>query len=364
MAFKGNAVAFSLLALAACGDDAKSSVDDGNGSGTPDAAVGEDNQTPTPTSDVSCDSLDSLPNLPSADLAYPDSVCADGECREGGCDPLGRCSPTCNAWHVEGQVAFQAARMSEKLSIGFPETPSRTDDDVCSGTRFMTSADGEVNCCQRADNLEADAPMLKMTGLAMSRPLTFASPVVSSTNKAALENDLYNMLIGLTSTEAGEQVVTLGSGLPNSDGSFIPVAGAFESGGQTFNKNSAWDAQTDVPATLGEEGGSPMLKVGPSSADKDLIVLVWFDDKLDFARLELPLRGVRYDLPMSSDLSCCGERAGSSFDLAGKYDGFLPLDSARNTNVYITRDENGATNLCAFISGSKVCDADVNKWTP
>ena len=363
MTWKITTSAIAVLTISACGGDDATS----KGASDPmaDAAAAVDDSETTKDNGVACDSLDAMPELPSSEIAYPDSVCADGTCQQGGCDPLGRCSPSCNAWRVFGEVSFQAAPMSGKLDLGFPTPPSRADDDICSGTGFMTSPTGvEVNCCQRADNLTAKQPMLKLTGLKMSRPQTFALPVVTGLNKMAIEYDLYNSVLGLSSNVDGDLTVTMGSSLPNRDGSFFPIAGPFKSAGETFNDDGSWDAQVGVKGMLSTGKDGRQLHVGPSSADKDLNLLLWFDDKLDFVRLALPLRGVEYDLPMSDDLGCAGARnPGGTFELVGKLSAYLPLEGARKTSLYVSRSEGGASNLCTFTSAATGCAADVSKWS-
>jgi hypothetical protein len=227
---------------------------------------------------------------------------------------------------------------------------------------MVSAEDAEVNCCQRANNLAASQPMLKLTGISLTRPLAFASPAVAGVNKTALENDWYNSVIILDGREDGERKTVVGNVLPNKDGSFTPVRGEFRTS-KKFNADGVWDVQDDIPARLATKADGRELTVGPTSADRDLTLVLWFDEAIDFPRLELHVRGVEYTLPLTPDLSCAGQRnANKTFDQIGEIRGYLPLAAARTTELYVTKSESGTTNLCEFAAQSSNCDEDLTRW--
>jgi hypothetical protein len=355
-----------MLALVACGDD-ETKNDAGSNGGDDGGASNNNGVIVTDGGEVqACADLEAPPKVPDNGIAYPDAVCDGDECQVGGCDPLGRCSPACNAWHLKAKVSFQSAKCSEELDLGFPEVPTREgDDDVCNGTAYMISnSDAEVNCCQRADNLKAKKPMLKLTGLQMTQPLGFAGPAVTGTNKKALESDWYNSVIVLDSAEDGDRTASVGNALPNEDGSFFPLSGSFESAGMTFNKDGKWDVQEGVSAVLSTTDEGRLLKVGPTASDRNLVLVLWGNAAYDYTQLALPMRGIEYSLPLSPDLSCAGERKFGVFDQVGTLTAFLPLAAMRDTNLFLSKSDKVGTNLCTLTSGATSCGTDVSKWKP
>ncbi len=351
------------LALVACGDD-DTKDDAGSNGGNDDAGAGNNNGSANGGTNEDCADLDELPKPVDNGIAYPDSICDGEQCQVGKCDPLGRCSPVCNAWHLKATVSFQSVECSDKLNLGFPSKPAERggDDDVCKGTIYMVSnPDAEVNCCQRADNLKADLPMFKVTGLSISQPLTFNTDAVAATNQKALESDWYNSVIVLDDAANGDRLATVGNALPNKDGSFTPLTGEFESAGTVFNDDGHWDVQTEVPAELSATDSGRLLKVGPTASDRDLVLVLWGGKELDYAQLELPVRGFRYTIPLTDDLSCSGERLFEAFDQIATLDGFLPVDSMRTTVLHFSKGDAGA-NLCTLTSGASNCPEDLKAW--
>ncbi len=302
-----------------------------------------------------------LPKLPNTGLGYPDSYCGEDGCVADACDPLGRCLPACNAWALEGKVAFQAVAVNESGTPGVPPPPSgKSNEDVCPAN--MVSATGAaVNCCQRADNSNAEKPALKLTSLSLARPAYFSVGAVEGVNKFAIESDLYNWVTVLSSGKDGADLTaTSGNAFPNKDGSFRSVKGAFEFAGETYNADGVWDAQSNIPAALSSEGAGRTLKLGPTASTEDYVMVMWMDNKYDFARLELHMRGLTWEMPLDENLACAGERSPGAFEQVGKLRGFVPLEASKTTEVWLSRE--GSQNLCTSMTGAKDCNVPVAKW--
>jgi len=348
------------LAAVGCGDDAKS--DDDSTSGGEDAGAASGDSGGTPSTGPACDPK-KLPKLPATGLGYPDSYCGPEGCVADACDPLGRCQPACNAWALVGKVSFQAVTMSDDGKAGpLPMVKGKAADDIC--PENMTTPKGaDVNCCQRGDNTKVEQPALKLTSLTMTRPTYFAADIIGGVNKEAIEQDRYNWVSVFSSGEDGEITATSGNAHPNTDGTFTSVAGPFSIGGKKFNEKGIWDAQPNIPVVLSTEGDIRMLDVGPTSSVKDYVMVMWLDNTYSFARLELHMRGLRWTMPVSKDLSCAGERQeGGQFDQVGELRGFVPLDAAIKTEVWLSTDN--SQNLCTSMSGAADCRVPVSKWTP
>ncbi len=341
---------------AGCGDDKAK----GGDTSEMDVGGGDGDDMADLTDAGACDP-DKLPAVPNNGLSYPDAYCGADGCIAGACDPLGRCAPSCNAWSFAGKVSFQAVPVAEAGALGAQAAPTgKSGEDVCPAN--MVSADGPVNCCQRTDNSKVAMPAFKLTSLSMSQPLYFATPVVSGVNKGAIESDLYNWVTVLSSNADGELTATAGNALPNLNNTWAPVKGGFKLGGEDFNADGVWDAHTGIPATLSSDASGRKLVVGPTSYDKDYVLVVWMDRAYDFARLELHLRGVRWEMPLDKDLNCAGERKPGQFDQVGTITGFVPVESAIKTEVWISRT--GSQNLCVSTSGAADCSVPVSKWVP
>ncbi len=358
----GVALSCALLGLsgfgAGCGDDKSAgdnetvvdaggdSEDGGGSTGGPAAAA--------------CDP-EKLPAVPDNGIAYPDSYCGPDGCVAGACDPLARCGSGCNAWAFAGKVSFQAITVADSGTLGAQAAPTAKDgEDVCPAN--MVSSDGPMNCCQRGDNSKVTTPAFKLTSLTMSQPLYFAIPVVTGVNKAAIETDLYNWVTVLSSKEDGSVTARSGNALPNVDNTWTSVKGPFKLGGESFNAKGVWDAHTDIPAALSTEGSVRKLTLGPTSSAKDYVMVIWMDSAYDFARLQLHMRGVKLELPLDADLNCGGERTPGQFEQVGTLTGFIPVDAASKTEVFISRQ--GSQNLCTSTSGAADCSLPVPKWKP
>jgi hypothetical protein len=342
------------LCVAGCGDDdGAASGDKGQGDG--DAGMG--GLGDVEMSDETC--APGLADLPNNGVLYPDSYCGEEGCVEGGCDPFGRCKPVCNAWRLLGNVSFQAASVQETGTVGLPPKPTKSDDDIC--PNYMSEPDGsDVHCCQRADNSTAQTPALKLTGLKMTRPVSFAADTVSATNKIAIESDRYNWMFTLDSGKDGPVVARTGNAIPLTNGAFRPVKGQFTLNGFTHNADGLWDAQEGVPGTLETQGDQRILKLGPTSPTKDLVMVLWIDDQYDFPQMQLHMTGLEWSVPLTSDLNCAGMRSAAGFELVSELKGFFPLEAARNTLLYLSRD--ASANLCQLMSQAKDCSVDVAKW--
>ncbi len=353
----GVALSLALLASAGagCGDDKTSSggSDDSDAGGNGAVMEGDGS---------ACDP-NNLPKLPNTELGYPDSYCGPEGCVADACDPIGRCKPACNAWALEGKVSFQAVAMNE---AGTPSAQApvtgKSSEDPCPGN--MVSAQGaSVNCCQRTDNSKVEKPALKLTSLALMRPAYFAISAVAGVNKFAIENDLYNWVTVLSSgTDGTDLTATSGNALPNKDGKFTSVTGPFELGGESFNAKGVWNAETGIPAMLSTSGSARTLNLGPTSSTKDYVMVMWLDNKYDFARLELHMRGLRWQMSLDEKLSCAGARKPGAFDQVGELHGFVPLEAAIKTEIWLSRM--GSQNLCTSMSGAKDCTVPVSKWVP
>lgn len=347
-----------LLGLSAgCGDDKKES----DGDGTTDAGGNSGGTVPEPSADAGACDPNNLPALPNTGILYPDAYCGPDGCVAGGCDPIGRCTPACNAWAQVGTLSFQAVTVAEKGTPGAQPAPEgKSGEDLC--PKNMVSVDGELNCCQRGDNGKAEFPALKLTSLVMTQPLYFSTAAVEGVNKAAIEGDLYNWVTVLSGKEDGELTATSGNAIPNTNNTWTSVKGPFKLSGVDFNANGVWDAQQNIPAVLSTDGEGRKLVVGPTAADKDYVMVMWLDKAYDFARLELHMRGLSWELPLDNDLNCSGEITPSGFDRVGKLTGFIPLDAAINTEVWLSRD--ASQNLCTSMSGAADCKPPVAKWKP
>jgi len=361
MMMKSMGVALSVVLLglpglsAGCGDEEKSG-------GSPAADAGGGNGgLPEPSADAGACDPDNLPTVPNTGIAYPNSYCGPQGCAAGGCDPLGRCQPACNAWAQLGVLSFQAVTMSDTPRPGSQPVPEgKEGDDVCPGK--MVSTEGTPNCCQRGDNSKVAKPALKLTSLAMTQPVYFSTAPVEGVNRMAIEGDLYNWVTVLSGKADGSLTATSGNAVPNTDNTWSSVKGPFSISGVEFNPDGLWDAQTEIPAVLSTDGDGRKLVVGPTSSVKDYVMVMWIDDKYDFARLELHLRGVEWELPLDSDLNCAGERMPGKFAQVGKLKGFIPLDAAIDTEVWVARGS--SQNLCTSLSGAADCTVPVAKWKP
>ncbi len=342
--------------LVGCGDDKS----DGNESSKD--AGGGNNGVDIPEGDGGACDPKKLPKPPENGINYPDSYCGEGGCVADACDPLGRCEPACNAWALKGKMSFQAVVAKDDGTPGAAPAPTgKSGEDVCPAN-MVTPKGADINCCQRTDNSGVAKPALKLTSLALSRPAYFAIQAVAGVNKMAIEGDLYNWVTVLSSGMDGELTATSGNAFPNKDGSFSSVKGALNSGGETFNADGVWDAETGIPGMLATSGTMRTLTVGPTSPTRDYVMVMWLDNKYDFARLELHMRGLKWEMPVDKDLNCAGERVPGSFVQVGELNGFVPLEAAIKSEVWLSRE--GSQNLCTSMSGAKDCKVPVAKWVP
>jgi len=347
---------FCLIGICAgCGGDTTQSK------GAQPVADDDDEEVVLDVPDAAACDPENMPEVPNNGISYPDGHCGPEGCSTGRCDPLGRCSPACNAWSFSSKVSFQAVTVDQEGTLGAQSRPTDKDsEDVCPGN--MLSVTLGPNCCQRGDNSKASMPALKLTSLMMSQPVYFATPIVTGVNKAAIETDLYNWIMVLSSKEDGDVTITSGMAMPNTDSTWRQVKGPFESGGQEFNKDGLWDAHGQIPGKLVTDANGRKLIGGPSSPTQDYVMVVWMDNKYDFARLQLHLRGVSWELPLDADMNCSGERTPGQFEQVGTLKGYVPVDAAMKTDVWISRT--GSQNLCTSTSGAVSCDGSIASWKP
>lgn len=292
-------------------------------------------------------------------IAHPDAHCGPEGCVEGGCDPIGRCQPVCNAWKLEANLAFQAVSVSEGGTPGLPEKPAKSDEDLC--PEFMTTPPGVADhCCQRGDNSQAAQPALKLTALDLTRPVNFAAMAVTNTNKAAIESDRYNWVFTLDGHDDGPVVATTGNGIPLEGGEFRQMRGAFDFGGETFNTDGLWDVLEGVPGMIATEGEARILTVGPTPTDRSIFMVMWIDHTYEFPQMAMPMTGLTWRMPLTRDLNCAGLRTSRGFDTVARLDGFIRVDEASASTLYFNRT--GGVNLCGLISNAKDCSRPVRDW--
>jgi hypothetical protein len=295
---------------------------------------------------------------------YPDSLCTETECKKGGCDGDGSDSalPDCNAWQILGTFSFQAAVINPQGEAGFPDPPMRTDADLCpKNTRTPPGVSGE-HCCQNVMEQSAQ-PAYRLTGLQMTTPALFRNGSVSSTNRAAIEDDRYNWVMSVSGKEDGDVTITSGLGLQNVDGSYQLVDGGFELGGSAWNEDGEWDPHL-IPASLTTNpDGTRKLSYKGQYVPKDrpFELPMWGTD-YDFTMLVLSMSGIEMTIDLSEDLLCGGYLTGpAAFDMIGSLTAYLPLEPLRNAKLHFQKNDSGI-GLCPLTAQIDSCDKPVGEW--